>query len=569
MKNRLVARILYEIAELLDLEEVQFKPRAYRRAAEAVESCGVPIEELASQGRLQELSGVGNAIADKIDEIVNTGRLRYHDELKAKFPVDLLSLTRVEGVGAKTARLLYKELDVKDLNDLENAARRGAISKIKGLGEKTEQKILRGLAETRRVEARELLGNALPLVEELIDSLKNTGLFERIETAGSVRRGRETVGDLDILAISKAPSRASEAFVSVCSPDDILAQGPKKTSIRLQSGLQVDLRIVPKESYGAALQYFTGSQAHNVAIRKRAVARGYKLNEYGVYDSHGVKLAGETEKGVYAALDLGYIPPELREDEGEILLAEKGRLPSLLERPDLISDLHVHTEWSDGKASVQQMARAAKDLGLSHIAITDHYRFSRIVNGLSADDLASQMDEIGQLNEKLKGFRLLRGVEANIDREGSIDVPEKLLANLDIVVAAVHAHFHMERDEMTRRLVRAVKNPYVDVLAHPTGRKMGERASYEADWDEVFAHAAESGTALEINSNPQRLDLSAQLARKALGAGAHLSIGSDAHSPGHFAFLRLGVITARRGWAEKKDVLNSLTLGELTKDLVA
>jgi DNA polymerase (family 10) len=561
VKNELVARTLYEIADLLDLDGVAFKPRAYRRVAEVVESLGEPIEDLVRDGRHSELPGVGEAIAKKIAEIVETGHLAYHDELRAKLPIDLHALTRVEGVGPKTAKLLYDALGVRTLADLEAAAREGKVHTVKGLGAKTEEKILRGLAETRGVEGRMLLGLALPRAESLIATLRKTGLFERLECAGSLRRGRETVGDLDLLAVCADSARASDAFVELPDVAEVLAHGEARSSVRLDNRMQVDLRIVPAESFGTALQYFTGSKAHNIALRKLAVAKGWKLNEYGLYDAADRSVAGEDEDGVYRALGLEPIPPELREDAGELAAARgagSGSLPRLVEIADLRGDLHVHTDASDGTASLEEMVEAARARGLSYIAVTDHARFAEVIGGLTPDGLRAQIDAIAKLNETLDGFRVLTGIEANVQPDGSLDLPDELLAKVDVVVASVHSHFRQTRDEMTARLVRAVSNEHVDILAHPTGRKIGERPPYDADWDLVFRAAAEHACALEINANPIRLDLSAELVRRAVAAGCRLSIGSDAHAPEHFGFLRLGVLTARRGWATAKDVANAL-----------
>jgi DNA polymerase (family 10) len=565
VKNELVARILYEIADLLDLDGVAFKPRAYRRAAEVIESLGEPIEGLVASGAHAALPGVGEAIAKKIGEIVETGHLAYHDELRAKLPIDLYALTRVEGVGPKTAKLLYEALGVKTLADLEAAARDGKVRTVKGLGAKTEEKILRGLAETRGVEGRMLLGLALPLAESLIAQLQETGLFERLEYAGSLRRGRETIGDLDLLSVSDDPAAAVAAFVDLPDVAEVLAHGESKASVRLHSGLQVDLRIVPEESFGAALQYFTGSKAHNIALRKLAVAKGWKLNEYGLYDAADRSLAGEDEDGVYRALGLEPIPPELREDAGEIELAARatagagpGSLPKLIEFADLRGDLHVHTDASDGTASLEEMVAAARARGLQYIAVTDHARFAEVIGGHTPETLLAQIDEIAKLNKTLKGFRVLAGIEVNIQPDGSLDLPDDLLARLDWVVASIHSHFRQTKEEMTARLLRAASSDHVDCLAHPTGRKIGERPPYDADWDLVFRAAAEHASALEINANPIRLDLSSDLARRAVAAGCRLAIGSDAHAPQHFDFLRLGVLTARRGWATAKDVVNTL-----------
>ncbi len=558
VRNALVARILYEIADLLDLDGIQFKPRAYRRAAEVVESLGEPIEDLVASGAHAELPGVGEAIAKKIAEIVETGHLAYHEELKAKLPIDLYALTRVEGVGPKTAKLLYETLGVRSLADLEIAAREGKVRTVKGLGEKTEAKILRGLVETRGVEGRILLGLALPLAESLTATLRETGLFERLEFAGSLRRGRETIGDLDLLAVSDDPPAAAAAFVGLSDVAEVLAHGESKSSVRLGSRMQVDLRIVPAESFGAALQYFTGSKAHNIALRKLAVAKGWKLNEYGLYAGEGQTLAGREEDGVYRALGLEPIPPELREDAGELELAGHGAgsLQKLVELSDLRGDLHVHTTASDGTASLEEMVEAARGRGLESIAITDHALFAEVVGGHTPETLLAQIEEIAALNERLRDFHVLSGIEVNIQPDGTLDMPDELLAKLDWVIASVHSHFRQTKEETTARLLRAISNEHVDCLAHPTGRKIGERPPYDADWDLVFRAASEHACALEINANPIRLDLSAELARRAIQAGCKLAIGSDAHAPEHFDFLRLGLLTARRGWATAERIVN-------------
>ena len=562
MMNRNAARILYEIADLLDLEGVTFKPRAYRRAAQAVEALAEPIEAVAARNELKKLPGVGEAIAKKIAEIVETGRLAYHDELKAKLPIDLASLTGVEGVGPKTAKLLYEALGVRTLDDLERAARAQELRQVKGLGRKTEEKILRGIAEARRVEQRVSLWSGLSLASELCARLRDTGHFARLEPAGSLRRGRETIGDLDLLGVSGDARAASEAFVSLPDVGEVLARGEKKASVRIKGGLKVDLRLVPEESFGAALQYFTGSKEHNVALRERAVARGRKLNEYGLFDTAGQSVAGGTEAEIYEALGLDWIPPELRENEGEIRAAERRELPTLVTREDIRSDLHVHTSFSDGVGSIEEMARSARARGLSYLAVTDHFRFAEAIGGLCADDLRRERDEIASSNERLKGFRVLCGVEANVDKTGSLDVPRGLMAELDLVVAAVHSHFHLSKEESTDRLLRAIETEGVDILAHPTGRKIGQRPAVDADWDKVFRRAAAAGVALEINANPERLDLQASLVREAIAAGARLTIGTDAHAPDHLDFLELGILTARRGWAAAAWVLNTLPVDE-------
>ena len=560
MKNRLVAKILYEVAELLELQGVQFKPRAYRRAAQAVESSSLPVEDLAAQGRLEELPGVGASIATKIEEIVATGRLGYHQELKEAFPVDLYALTRVEGVGPKTAKVLYETLGIRTLDDLERAAREGGIRQVPGLGVKTEERILRGIAEAKGREHRELLGYVLPLARDLVRKLASSGLFQRLEPAGSLRRGKETVGDLDILAVSDRPDQAVAAFLGLSEVEQILAQGPKKASVRLSGGFQVDLRVVPREAFGAALQYFTGSKEHNIRLRERAVARGLKLSEYGLFAEDGQVVAQATEEEIYEALGLVWVPPELREDQGEIAAAERRALPQLLTLQEVRSDLHVHTRWSDGTMDLGSLVRQAERRGLEYVAVTDHLRFAQAIPGLSLDELRRQVDEIQALKERKPSVQVLAGVEANIGPDGAVDVPRELRLRLDWVVAAVHTHFRQGRAEMTRRLLRAVEEEAVDALAHPTGRLLGERVPYEADWDEVFRLAAKCGTALEVNANPQRLDLPPELIRRALEFGVKLALGTDAHAPEHLDFLEYGVIAARRGWAEAAHVLNTLPL---------
>lgn len=567
MKNALVARILYEVADLLELGDVPFKPRAYRRAARAIEDCPTPIEDLAAEGRLMEIAGVGEAIAEKIAEIIATGKLRYHEELKKALPVDLRALTAVDGVGPKTAKLLYDALGVRTLADLERAAREGRVRAVKGLGEKTEEKILRGISAAKEAQTRLLLGRALALARDLCRRLLATGLYHRVEPAGSLRRGKETVGDLDLLAVSDRPDEAMAAFCSLPDVQEILARGPKRASVRFSDGFQADLRLVPPESFGAALQYFTGSKDHNIRLRERAVARGWKLSEYGLTSADGETIAGRDEAGIYRALGLAFIPPELREDRGEIAAAEAGALPALVEGRDVLCDLHVHTAASDGEASLQDMARAAAERGLKAIAITDHLRFAQAIPGLSADDLRRQIEAVRRLNETRPGLTLFAGVEANIARDGTVDVPRDLLRDLDLVIAGVHTHLRLGRAEMTARLLRAVEDEGVDILGHPSGRLIGERPPYDVDWDEVFRRAAKTGTALEINAHPQRLDLGADLIRRALGFGVRLAIGTDAHDVAHLDYLELGVITARRGWATAESVLNTLSVADLRATL--
>jgi len=557
MKNALVSEMLVEIANRLEMQDVPFKPRAYRRAAETIGGLGEPIEDLVERGEHEGLPGIGKAISEKVAEIVETGRLAYLDRLRAELPIDLPGLTRVEGLGPKTAKLLYDALGVKSLDDLATAAAEGRIAEVKGLGLKTQAKLLKGIEEARRLQTRVLLGDAMEMAEDLIAQLEETGLFDRLRFAGSLRRGRETIGDLDLLGTAVDSKQAMEAFRELGEVADVLVSGETKTSVRLSSGMQVDLRIVPEPSYGAALQYFTGSQAHNVALRKRAVSRGWKLNEYALSDAEGTILASADEPEIYEALELAFIPPELREDAGELVAAEHNELPKLVEAADIRCDLHVHTDWSDGRASLETMVIAAQRRGLDAIAITDHALFAEVIRGLTPDNLCRQMDEIARLNQTLEGFRVFTGIEVNTQPDGSLDVDDRLLAKLDVVIASVHSHFRQSRDQATERFLRVLENPHVDILGHPTTRKIGIRSAMDVDWDAVFETAARNGVALEVNANPIRLDLNADHIRRAVSAGCRLAINTDAHCPEHFDLLRYGVLTARRGWATVESIVNT------------
>ena len=561
MDNHTVARILYEVAEFLALDGVPFKPQAYRRAAQIVDSLDEPIGDRVAAGTQRKLPGIGDAIAKKTAEIVETGHLEYHDTLKAKLLIELHALMQVDGVGPKTPKQLYEELGVRGLDDLERAARAGRVRAVKGLGAKTEEKILRGLDEAKRAKGRMLLGTAWVLATGLLDQLRATGRFDRVEYAGSLRRGRETIGDLDLLSTASDADAASAAFVSLPAVAEVLAHGEKKSAVRLSNGVQVDLRIVPAVSFGAAAQYFTGSQAHNIALRKRAVTRGWKLSEYGLFDADGTCLAAADEAAIYGVLGLQPIPPELRENQGEIDAAAKDALPVLVDRDDIRGDLHVHTDWSDGKASLETMVDTARVRGYEYVAITDHVKFSEVIRGLTVDDILRQIDAIAALRETTRGFSILSGTEVNVQSDRALDVPDAVLKRLDVVIASVHGSFRLPRAEMTQRLIRAVSSEHVDILGHPTTRKIGERPPIEADWDTVFEAAAKHGTALEVNANPIRLDLGAELIRRAVDAGAKLAVSTDAHAPEHLDFMRLGVITARRGWATKADVVNAVSFG--------
>jgi len=569
MKNELVARILNEIADMLEMQGVEFKPRAYRRAARTIESLAEPIEQVYAQGKLLDLAGVGDAIAKKVAEIIETGTLRYYEDLKQKTPVDLDSLLAVEGIGPKTVGLLYKKLGIKTLEDLQLAAQEHKIREIKGLGPKTEENILSGIELAKRSRGRTLLGDALPIADEICERLRSgmrtAGETGKVEAAGSLRRMKETVGDIDIVATTKTPSFLSDQFAQLPGVRKILEKGETKSSILLDNNLQVDLRVVEEESFGSALMYFTGSKDHNIALRKLAIDQGFKLNEYGLFKGNQ-QLAGRSEDDIYTRLGLEYIPPELREDRGEIVAATKHQLPSLLPYDGIRGDLQVHTQWSDGQQTIEEMAQAGKRLGYEYIAITDHYSKMPIVNGLSEERLRDQMKEIDRVNEKLRSFHVLKGAEVDIASDGTLSGDE-VLKELDLVVASIHGTFRQTRKEMTRRLVSAMESGLVNVVGHLTGRKINEKKPSDVDFEEIFEASKRTKTYLEINASPQRLDLNDANAALAIRSGCKLAIDTDAHNREQVKNIRLGIAVARRAWAEKKDVINTQPLNELKRTL--
>jgi DNA polymerase (family 10) len=562
MTNADIARILREIGIFLDMEDVPFKPRAYEKAAYAIDALDRPLTELHAAGgekALAALPGIGKHIAEKIAELVTTNRLAYYEALKKRTPVDVAGLTAIEGLGPKNVKALYNHLRVRTLDDLERAARTHRIRALPHFGEKSEKKILRGIAFLRAGGGRLPIGTALPLVEGIRDRLATVAGVSHTTIAGSIRRRRETIGDADLLVVSSTPRRVMDFLVRMPEVTAVHGTGSTKGSVRLNVGMDLDVRVIPRESFGAALAYFTGSKAHNVALRRRAQTRGLKLNEYGLFRGQR-RIAGRTEEEIYAALGLAYIPPELRESQGEIEAAERGTLPRLVDHGDLRGDLQTQTSWTDGANTIEEMALEAKRCGLEYIAITDHTKGLAMTGGSDAPKLRRQIREIARLNASLDGITILTGAEVNITREGSLDIDDDTLALLDVVGIAVHSHFSMSRAEMTSRLLRAMGNPHADVLFHPTGRVLGRREAYDVDMDAVIAEAKRTGTILEIDAYPERLDLRDDHIRKAVGAGVKLTIDSDAHSVNHFRYLAFGIDQARRGWATRDDVLNARPL---------
>jgi DNA polymerase (family 10) len=567
MRNLELAQIFYLIAELLDMKEVSFKPRAYEKVARVLESLEKDVGEIYQEGGLKALEnipGVGKNIALKIEEFIKTDRIKDYQKLKKECPVDLESLTAVEGLGSKKIKVLYKKLKIKNLKDLEKAAQAGKIKKLVGFGEKSEKAILEGIAFVKAGQGRFLLGLILPVVREIIGALEKLTEVGKIRVAGSVRRMKETIGDIDILATSSQSEKVMDYFVKMPEVVKVWAKGPTKSSVRLKKGLDCDLRVISKESFGAALQYFTGNKDHNILTRRLAQQKGLKLNEYGVFKGKK-RIAGPNEKEIYQAIGLSYIEPELRTNAGEIEASLAGQLPKLIDYDGIRGDCHCHTDWSDGMETIEQMARAAKKMGYQYLAITDHAGFLKIANGLDERRLLKQMAEIDRVNQRVSGIKILKGAEVDVKDDGCLAIKDEVLAKLDLVLGAVHSSFKMTKEDMTKRLIRTIKSPHVDIIAHPTGRLIHKREAYSLDFGQIFKAAKETKTALEINAYFERLDLKDTDIRQTKEAGVKLIIGTDAHSSNHFPMMELGIAQARRGWAKKKDILNSQSLTDFLK----
>ncbi len=568
--NEDVAAIFDEMADLLEIEgDNPYRVRAYRNAARTVRHLGRELADMVERDEdLTHLPGIGKELAAKIREIVTTGHARALDKLHRRVPASLEELLKIPGLGPKRVRALYYDLHIKSLKQLEDAVRRGRLRQLPGFGPKTEQRILENLAAHRTGEKRFLHAVARRYAEPLVAWLRKTPGVDQVVVAGSYRRGKETVGDLDILVTVRGDSPVMQRFTEYDEVADVVSRGTTRATVYLRCGLQVDLRVVERASFGAALHYFTGSRAHNIAIRHLGQQRGLKINEYGVFRGQR-RIAGESEESVYACVDLPWIPPELREARGEIEAAREGRLPKLIERADLRGDLHCHTRATDGTASIEAMARAAREAGLEYLAITDHSRRLTVAHGLDADALRRQMEEIDRLNERLHGITLLKGIEVDILEDGSLDLPTEVLRELDLVVAAVHSAFRLSRRKQTERILRAMDAPCFSILAHPSGRLLGERDACELDMERILDAARERGCFVELNSQPQRLDLTDDHCLLAREKGVLVAIDSDAHQPGDFTLLDGGIREARRGWLEKGHVLNTLPLKRLRTKLRA
>jgi DNA polymerase (family 10) len=568
MKNQEIAKIFNEIAGLLEIKnDNPFRIRAYRRAALNVEGLTRNVEDL-SEDELLEVPGVGKELAAKIAEYIKTGNIAAHQELKKEIPQIVLDLESVPGLGPKTAMLLHEKLHIKSIDELAKLAEEHKLAGLPGIKGKTEENILKGIGMLRRGQERSPLGKVLPIAQDLVDQLRLKAPLTRIDIAGSLRRWKDTIKDIDILAMSDNPKEVMRVFVHLPHVKEVIMQGPTKSSVVIKEGLQVDLRVVEKESYGAALAYFTGSKEHNIRLREMAVKRGLTINEYGIFRvKDNTKLGGEKEEDTYKILDLQYVPPEMREDRGEIEAAIEGKLPKLVTVNDIKGDLHVHSKWSDGSHTFEQLAEVAKEHGYSYFALTDHSQGLGVARGLTAERLAEQKREIDTLNKKLKNIRILHGTEVDIRSDGTLDFHDDVLQTLDIVVASIHSGFKQTKEQLTSRIVAAMKNPYVSIIAHPTGRLIGERDAYEVDMDEILKTAKETGTAMEINAYPLRLDLSDIYAKKAKELRIPIVISTDAHVTTQFNFMSYGVSIARRSWLEKEDIANTLEVKQLLKKL--
>ena len=605
MKNANIASILRDIAFLLEMEEVEddsnivFKIRSYKRASDVIANLSLNVEEVyATHGLkgIMQIPSIGKAIALKIEEYLTTGKIQYLEELKSKTDIDIDGFYGLEGIGPKTIKIVYDKLGIRDLSGLEKAASEGKLRSIRGFSEKKEEVILKKIQQFKKGRSRYLLGEVYPLIKQIETRLLKFNGVKNAVVAGSFRRMKETVGDIDFVVASNDVEKVMDYFVSMPEIDEVLGKGSTKTFVRLNNRMDADLLVVPEESFGSALQYFTGSKEHGVAMRKIALAKGLHLNEWGIFDNSQHRIAGSTEEEVYQTLDLEWIPPEMRENLGEVELAKKGGegLPKLIEYNDLKGDLQVHSNSTDGTMSIEEMALAANEkFGLQYIVITDHTKSLKLTNGLDEKQLLNQANRIAEVNDRIRqvldkterqrrneldsspttprtkanNFRILSGAEVNIMRDGSLDIANNVLDKLDIVGAAIHSNFSQPIEVQTDRLIKAARNPSVDIIFHPTGRRINKREGYPVNIEKLVDIATDTNTILEIDAHYDRLDLKDEYVRMAVQKGAKLVIDSDAHHPVHFAFLKFGIGQARRGWAEKSSILNTMPVDELLRCL--
>ncbi len=568
--NSEISDIFNKVADLLEIKDAnQFRVRAYREAAGLITNQSRQIQEMIKEGEdLTQMPGIGEDLAEKIKEIVETGELEQLNKLKKELPVGLTQILEIEGLGPKRVAKLHQELDISSIKDLENSLKKGEIKNLEGFGEKTQENIKQAVKEYKeRGQKRTLLKIAEEQINPLIDYLKSIDEIKEVEAAGSYRRKKETIGDIDILATSTNKEAVIQKFTEYDGIGKIVSQGETKSTVKLRTGMQVDIRVVDPNSYGAALLYFTGSKYHNIELRNLAIKNNWKVNEYGVFDKKDKRLAGKSEKEIYDLFDAQFIPPELREARGEIETARQNKLPNLITVNDLKGDLQMHSTDSDGRYSLAEMGEAAKELGHQYIAVTDHSAYMGITNGLDEEGVKNQVKKIKELNNKIDGIKILAGIEADVMEDGSLDLADQTLAKLDIVLASVHTKFNLPREKQTERIVKAVQHPAVNILSHPTGRIINNRKPMDFDLEAVFKAAKENQVAVEINAHPSRLDINDRQAQQAKEMGLNLVISTDAHRTEELKNLQYGVYQARRGWLEPENVINTWKLNDLLKFL--
>jgi DNA polymerase (family 10) len=564
MTNQELADVFYDIADMLEIEGVQWEPRAYRRAALTISTLPVDIRQIYEEGKLTELEGIGESISKSIEQYIKTGSIKKYKDLEKKYPLDFSSFRKIQGLGPKRAYALYKKLKIRTVDELKTALDKGQISKLEGFGEKSQEQLKHNLETFFKVkEERKMLGYVIDYFESLVNKLRKSSLFDRVEIAGSTRRMKETVGDLDILTTSSKPEGCMDFFTKLKEVKEVIVKGDTKTSVKLDIGLNCDIRIVKDDSFGAAMQYFTGNKDHNIKLRKIAISKGYKLNEYGVFRGNKI-IARKTEKDVYAALGLKEMEPELRENMGEIEAAQKGSLPTIVKYDEVISDLHLHTIDSDGANTLEEMVSEAKKLGEEYFAVTNHSKSLPIANGLDDKRFSAFNKKVEKLNEH-SDFKVLKGVELEILKDGSLDLAPSTLKNMDFVVGALHQWTKMDKKALTNRVIKAIESGAINVLAHPTGRKIGERSAFDLDYNRIFESCKKNEVFLEIDGFPERSDLPFDMVKQAKEYGIRFTMGSDAHRKDQLRFIKLAAAIGRRGWLEKKDVVNVLGYHELLK----
>jgi DNA polymerase (family 10) len=563
MKNHEIATLFGRIADVLELKgDDSFRINSYRKASRVIADLTEDIEKLASEEKLTDIPGIGKGTAEKIVEYIKTGKMSKYEEVMKGISEETITLMQIPGLGPKTVAMLNRELGIVGLSDLEKALHEGKLKELFGIGDKKVENIIKGIELFKTSQQRISIGMAYPVVKRIIAGLRNNPEVKDIQAAGSLRRMKETVGDIDILVSGTNGASIVESFVSMNGVTQVLASGDTKGSVRVEEGVQVDLRVVKEDEFGAALQYFTGSKEHNIHLREIAKRKGLKISEYGIFKGEK-RIGGSLEEDVYKALCMDWIPPELRENRGEIEAAQLGKLPNLIELSDIKGDLHNHSNWSDGTPTFEEMAEHAIKMGYKYLVVSDHSKSLHVANGLKDDELLEEIEEIDRLNKKFKGFTLLKATEMDIKSDGLLDFPDKILEKLDVVVASIHSGFKQEKDKITERMIAAIRNPYVNIIAHPTGRLISKREGYEVDIDKVMEVCADTGTALEINCYYDRLDLNDIYCRKAKEAGVMIAISTDAHHIDQMWMIELGIGIARRGWLEAKDVINTFSVDKL------